>query len=306
MELNPLTAVTAECPYDYYERLAAERPFRYDEGLRCWVAAGAESVEAALTHPALRVRPPAEPIPAAMRGTVIGTFFSRMVRMNDGEAHASMREAVHALMESLDTRDVDPRELGVEPTPEALMYEYPSRAIAAMLGLRVSDIPGIEKYAQALARAIGPGATAEDIHRGDIAVPVLEALFSSRFSDAEVCANAIALLFQGYDSLAGAIGHALYPHSDPRELSVHNTRRFSARDIEIAGARVEAGASVLIVLASAPQFAFGTGPHACVAARIAPRIVEAAARFAHSHMELNRLVRSGFRPLQNVRIPVFA
>jgi cytochrome P450 len=63
---------------------------------------------------------------------------------------------------------------------------------------------------------------------------------------------------------------------------------------------------VLVLLATAPRFAFGTGPHACAAAQLAPRIVDAAVTFARSHIALDQLERRGFLPLQNVRIPVLA
>jgi hypothetical protein len=306
MEMNPIAAVTSEDPYTYYDRLVAERPFAYDESLRCWVAAGAGSLEEALTHPGLRVRPIAEPVPAAMLGTAVGALFSQMVRMSDGAAHALRRTVVHALVDAFDAAHIEPYALGVEATPEALMFAYPSRAVAAMLGLEHGVIPGIEVHASALARAIGPGATAADIDRADAALPVLEAMFAPRYRDPETRANAIAFLFQGYDSVAGAIGHALDPRADPRERSIHNTRRFAAQDVEIAGKRVESEASVLVVLASAPRYAFGTGPHACVAAQIVPQIVDAAVRFARANVDLAGLVRAGFQPLQNARIPVFA
>jgi cytochrome P450 len=303
MQLDPISAVTAEDPYPYYERLAAERPFAYDEGSRCWVAAGVESVEAVLTDQALRVRPIAEPVPALMRDTALGTLFSQMVRMNEGPAHNQLQAVVRSLIDSLNTKCLDPHELGIDATPDALMFAYPSRAIAAMLGIRRSDVAGIEHHARALARAIGPGATATDIDHADIAVKGVDAIFAQRFDDAQVRSNAVAFLFQGYDGLAGAIGHALYPRSDRRELAIHNTRRFAAAEATIASTRVAAGDVVLAVLATAPRFAFGTGPHACVAAQIAPRIVDAAVSYARSHIALDHLVRRGFLPLQNVRIP---
>lgn len=304
MELNPISAVTAEHPHAYYERLAREKPFGYDDDLRCWVAAGNESVEAALTHAALRARPKAEPVPVAMRGTAVGTLFSRMVRMNDGTAHTAMRTIVNALIDSVDAAVIDPAALHVAATADALMFAYPSRAIAAMLGIDASVVPGIEQYARALARAIGPSATPEHIRDADAVVTVLDTAFSARFPDALTRANAIAFLFQGYDGLAGAIGHALYPHSDRRELAIHNTRRFVVKKAEILGTEIESESTVLVVLATAPRFTFGTGPHACAAAQIAPRIVNAAIAFARARINLDKLVRNGFLPLQNVRVPV--
>jgi cytochrome P450 len=306
VELNPISAVVAENPYPYYERLAADHPFSFNEILHSWVAAGVESVEAVLQNPALRVRPIDEPVPVLMRDTALATLFSRMVRMNDGPAHAELHAAIRPLVASLNAGGYGPQELDIEATPDALMFTYPSRAIAAMLGITGPEVVGVEHHARALARAIGPGATAEDIHRADAAVTALDALFASRFGDAKIRANAVAFLFQGYDSLAAAIGHALYPHSDPREVAIHNTRRFAAQDTTISGSRIKRGAAVLVLLATAPQYAFGVGPHACVAAQVARAVVDAAVRHARTHIALDRLARRGFLPLQNARIPVFA
>ena len=52
-----------------------------------WVASGAQLVEEVLSHPALRVRPLAEPVPAAIAGGSAGEVFGALVRMNDGARH---------------------------------------------------------------------------------------------------------------------------------------------------------------------------------------------------------------------------
>ena len=46
---------------------------------------------AVLTSEACRVRPPAEPVPRALAGSAAGSVFGRLVRMNDGDAHAAAR-----------------------------------------------------------------------------------------------------------------------------------------------------------------------------------------------------------------------
>src|SRR5438309_2325831 len=93
-DLTPLTAVTAADPYPFYATLA-ERPDPFwDDRLNMWVAAGAPAVVAVLSAPGLRVRPPAEPVPAGLIGTAAGDVFGRLVRMTDGPVQARLKSAV--------------------------------------------------------------------------------------------------------------------------------------------------------------------------------------------------------------------
>jgi cytochrome P450 len=99
---HPIAAVTHTNPYPFYADLVAHRPFYYDEPLKLWVASSAEAVTAVLTHPAARVRPPAEPVPTPLRGSPAGDFFGALVRMNDGERrHNRPREAMIASIDGI-------------------------------------------------------------------------------------------------------------------------------------------------------------------------------------------------------------
>jgi len=91
---NPIEAVTHVDPYPYYRQLREQRPLYFDEGLKLWVASSHAVIDEAFHNVALRVRPPAEPVPQALLGTAAGEVFAQLVRMTDGEFHAAHKPAV--------------------------------------------------------------------------------------------------------------------------------------------------------------------------------------------------------------------
>ena len=337
MTLTPIAAATADDPYGYYARLAVERPFFYDDALRCWVACSVKAVEAVLGNDGFHVRPAVEPIPSIMQRTPLGELFARMVRMTDGPAHALRRQFVEALVNAMNVGTIAAALPDLEHDPlDKLMFTFPSRAIATLLGIAAARVPGIEDYARALARAIAPSATAEDIPRASSAVTALDGIFAERFPDVAQRLGAIGLLFQTYDGTAGLIGNTLFqlaiaqPEitrrivSDAKTLAgfvaevarldppVHNTRRFAGSDIAIEDALVRSGESVLVVLAAANYdseakgrtFTFGEGTHACIAARLAITIASVAVRaLVETGIDFAQIVRNGFLSASNVRVP---
>ena len=101
---NLLTAAAHPDPYPYYAALLAYCPFYREHRLGLWVALGAREVAEILSSQALRVRPPAEPVPAAIAGASAGEIFKNLVRMNDGPRHARAKSAVGACLGAIDTR----------------------------------------------------------------------------------------------------------------------------------------------------------------------------------------------------------
>ena len=107
-----------------------------------------------------------------------------------------------------------------------------------------------------------------------------------------------------------------------------NTRRFAEQAIELAGHRVAQGQGILVVLASANRdealnpdpdrfdparaqprsMGFGSGPHGCPGAAIAIEIAASAIRFLRETDRFNKYFGQpqGFRPLGNIRCPLFA
>lgn len=148
-----------------------------------------------------------------------------------------------------------------------------------------------------------------------------------------LAANLAGLLFQSCEAGAGLLGNALVlagrrgvhgPVTDAaaralvdevlrKDPPVHNTRRFLAAGIETGGQRIEAGQTVLLVLAAAAMaepeagWPFGALGHACPGAGLARR---------HAASALSHLLRAGadapalaarfrYRPLPNARVPQF-
>lgn len=337
MILTPVTASTAEDPYAYYARIAAEHPFFHDDALRSWVACSVKAVDAVLGNDAFLVRPAIEPVPSIMQGTPLGELFSRMVRMTDGPAHAPRRLDAEALVGAMNAGAIAAALPDLQHDPlDKVMFTFPSRAVAALLGIDATRSHGVEEFARALARAIAPGASADDIPRASSAVVALERIFAERFPEVQQRFGAIGLLFQTYDGTAGLIGNTLHQLAvaqaeitrrivaDPKTLTgfvaevarldppVHNTRRFASSDIAVEDALVRSGESVLVVLAAANYdstaagrtFTFGEGVHACVAARLAVTIASVAVHaIVETGLDLARIVRNGFYPAPNVRVP---
>jgi cytochrome P450 len=165
-----------------------------------------------------------------------------------------------------------------------------------------------------------------------------------------VVANGIGFLSQPYEATAGLIGNALLAlasrpetrdqiDADPgllhlviREVlrydsPVQNTRRFLAEDGIVAGEKMRAGDSILVILAAANRdpsanpnpdqfdifrkerriFTFGVGAHACPGETLATTIAKAGVgRLIASGVALGRSAETmTYRASTNTRIPVF-
>jgi cytochrome P450 len=374
--LDPIAAVTHAAPYGYYQTLAAERPLYRDGALGLWVASSAAAVTAALESVSGRVRPPAEPVPAAIVGSPAGEIFGSLVRMNDGARHAALRPAVMRALAGIDPvatahaardwLDETIAERGGKIGRDALdeiLFALPLAVMAALLGVPADRRRTVAAAIGDFVRGVAPGGSAGQVAQGKRAAAELLGLFGplkprdglvgrlreEMGEDAVgfAIANAIGFLFQTHDATAGLIGNALvtaaehpdaYRHAREHaqfaafvdevlrfDPPVHNTRRFLAEDAVIAGQAMRAGEAILVVLAAAGRdplanphperfdldrrdrriFTFGLGRHACPGQTIAAAIAAAA---------VERLVPAldgpidgvAYRPLSNVRIPVFS
>ncbi|SES04953.1 Cytochrome P450 [Streptomyces sp. yr375] len=264
---SPISAVRLPDPYPYYATLVAERPFAYDDDLSAWVASDAEAVTAVLRAEALRVRPPAEPVPAGIVGTPAGEVFGSLVRMTDGDVRGRLKRVVVDALGHADlaaaarlaadrTRAVLAR--GGEVPYEELMFGVPARVVAGLCGLDagvddeaarligdfVQCIPATAtpdqqraaaEAAGQLQKLLGPGIErAADGLLGDL----VRAARAADWADtAPLLANAIGFLSQTYDATAGLIGntlvalargHAVPPTADGLELLVREVVRYDA------------------------------------------------------------------------------
>jgi cytochrome P450 len=183
MPADPLEAVTHPDPYPYYRTLAAHRPFGFDERLGLWVAAGPAEVAAVLAHPDCRVRPAAQPVPPALAGNAAGALFGRLIRMNDGAAHAPLKAILLRLMAAIGTDAARARAAtqatALEPVPgmapadgaavNRWMFTLPVVTVADLLGLPVragADAMAVATQVAAYAAAQSPLATADEVAAG--------------------------------------------------------------------------------------------------------------------------------------------
>jgi cytochrome P450 len=284
-----LDAVTHADPYPFYARRTAERPLGRDEMLGLWIASSAESVTAVLTHPALRVRPPAEPVPKALLGSPAAEVFGCLVRMRDGDAHGALKRAVTATFDGLTPARVAAaaeREAAVlgdgfgrRESLTRFAYALSARVVGALLGFDDAVRDEVARLAGEAARAVFPGGTSEQVERGKGALARLMTIAGEHVGagpgdSMAALANTIGFLLQAHDATAALIGTTLLtlarrpdllarieasPDALPAfvdevvrfDAPVQNTRRFAAEPVVFGDATLESGEAVLVLLAAA-------------------------------------------------------
>jgi len=243
---NVVAAATHPDPYPFYARLVAERPFGWDAAAGAWVAASAAAVEAVFASPLCRVRPPGEPVPAAIAGTAAGEVFARLARMSDGACHHRRRAGVRGAMATLDLAAAE--ELSSRWTRASWAedegwgaeagFRLPLFVVASMLGVPDERLRELSQWTRDFVRCVAPGADPASVAGGaegaarlmelfaddEIAsAPPLRALASGLAAAGEadartVAANAIGLLFQSHDATAGLLGNAIVALAENPEV----------------------------------------------------------------------------------------
>ncbi len=211
----------------------------WDAGRGLWVAAGAALVEEVLSHHALRVRPLAEPVPAAIAGGSAGEVFSALVRMNDGERHAAPKLALQralALGASGELAQQRAQAVGERLLAEgrplgAWAFEAPVSTVASLLGFSDAQLPAVARWMGDFVACLSPLSSAEQIGQahaaslrllaamrellqavpaGSLAATVAqEAAVAGWQNDHAIVANLVGLLSQTYEATAGLLGNSL-------------------------------------------------------------------------------------------------
>ena len=211
-----------------------------------WVANGAALVEEVLGHPALRVRPVAEPVPAAIAGGSAGEIFGALVRMNDGERHAAPKLALQRALAQFAlatpetpsapavqarARDVAARLLADGRPIGAWAFEAPVSTVASLLGFTDGQLPAVARWMGDFVACLSPPSSAErigqaheaslrllsamrellrDAPAGSLAAAVAqEAAAAGWRNDHAIVANLVGLLSQTYEATAGLLGNGL-------------------------------------------------------------------------------------------------
>lgn len=231
---DPLEAVAHPDPYPYYAALARERPFYHDDRLGLWVAAGPQAIRAVLTCPAARVRPPGEPVPAALGAGPAAQMFGRFIRMNDGAVHERLKPMLTAYLTQRTAADLaEPAwpAIGNDPAQvDRYLYQAPVHAQACLMGLPDEVAASCAREIEAFMAACRPGADAAAVARADQAAQALQARMLAHLRAARgdaalgvlrrlalaggveadaLAANLTGLLLQSCEAGAGLLGNAL-------------------------------------------------------------------------------------------------
>lgn len=367
--MDAIAAVTHAQPYPYYAQLAARPGLHYDTGLKLWVAAHPATVMAVMENPACRVRPVAEPVPAAIAGGAAGFVFGELVRMNDGARHAAPKLALQRALAALDPALVrrtaweNARKLArYHPVQtadglSAWQFAVPVQTVAHLLGF--GDTAKVAQWMGEFVACLSPLSGAAQLERahgaaqslldslralvhsgaacpGSLLAQVLAEAEAAGWKHADaILANLAGLLSQTYEATAGLIGNAVVAlangaghdgdlaalvrsvlRDDP---PIHNTRRFMAENAVVGGAELQAGQTILVVLAAAgraapalpasagreaPLYAYGHGVHACPGQALSQTIACAALGALLAQGPLPPLAWR-YQPSVNARIPLF-
>jgi len=211
----------------------------WDAGRGLWVAAGTALVEEVLSHPALLVRPLAEPVPAAIAGGSAGEVFGALVRMNDGERHAAPKLALQralALAAGGNLAQQRAQAVGERLLAEgrpigAWAFEAPVSTVASLLGFGDAQLPAVARWMGDFVACLSPLSSAEQIGQahaaslrllaamrellqavpaGSLAATVAqEAAAVGWQNDHAIVANLVGLLSQTYEATAGLLGNSL-------------------------------------------------------------------------------------------------
>lgn len=238
---NALDAVTHANPYPYYDGLLALQGLQFDAGLGLWIAAGADYVMAVMRHPDCRVRPTAEPVPAAIAGGAAGQVFGALVRMNDGERHAQPKLALQRALAGVSAQAAQQcaaqiaRRLWRGDGMADWMFEAPVSAIASLLGFADSRLPAVAAWMEEFVACLSPHSDAAQIERAHAAAQALLDSFKELMREASasaapgsllaqvvaeaeavgwneshaLLANLVGLLSQTYEATAGLIGNSV-------------------------------------------------------------------------------------------------
>jgi cytochrome P450 len=211
----------------------------WDAARGMWIAAGTALVEEALSCPALRVRPSAEPVPAAVAGGSAGEVFGALVRMNDGERHAAPKVALQRALAAAAAgdlarqraRDVAVRLLADERPIGAWTFEAPVSTVASLLGFSDAQLPAVARWMGDFVACLSPlssDAQIEQAHAASLrllgamrellqaapahslaAAVAEEAAAAGWRNDHAILANLVGLLSQTYEATAGLLGNCL-------------------------------------------------------------------------------------------------
>lgn len=202
--------------------------------LGLWQAEDPALSAALLQRPELGVRPPGQPLPATLQGSLLGRLFGRWLRQRDDAARGAPKAALARALQALPADQLRAQArrqaaLALRGGWNHWVWATPSASIAALLGLpldSLADQRRLHEQLRAMAGALhgGPAAAAEPACAAllqALATPAataapLQACLSRLApaqhwpgGDEEFEANRLALLWQSHEAGAALLGNAL-------------------------------------------------------------------------------------------------
>ncbi|HEX7737983.1 MAG TPA: cytochrome P450 [Ktedonobacteraceae bacterium] len=244
---NPIEAVTHPDPYTYYARLVERTPIYRDEAAGYWVVSSAAAVTDVLDSALCRVRPAREQVPTALLGSAAGEIFRHLVRMNDGQEHDALKQAVISALHTLDLAQTAQLSrtwaslLLEKLKPERqtgrlsdFAFSLPVYTIASLLGVPGEHLEQTARWMSDFVRCLAPSSTPEQLESGKAAANHLRELLraclasqeatgtqsllshlaravrSAGYADMDTAIdNGVGLISQSYEATAGLIGNTL-------------------------------------------------------------------------------------------------
>lgn len=232
-----LQAAMQPDPYPYYTRLRQGPDLPFDPTSGCYLASRSAVIAAVLQHPAARVRPVTQPVPAALQGHRCGDIFAALLRMTDGPQQQQLKTVLQRQLAAVSPAALTGLCLEVlhEVTslqrPDAaafskLVYQLPVRVIAQCLGMQPAAARLAATAIADFVRCLPAHATAADILAADAATSQLQMLIHDCVQDASswsaalagewgtvtvqiASANLLGLLSQSYEATAGLLANSL-------------------------------------------------------------------------------------------------
>jgi len=208
-----------------------------------WVAAHASSVAQILADRSFRVRPMAEPVPAAFEGRAAGEIFRHLVRMNDGDRHDRPKHILQRALSSLPAQIISSQATATAarllPTTldaEALtawMYQAPVAVVAQLIGFPAGEQSAIARDVRDFVACLSALSTTEQLDDASAAAQRLRSRLSDTLASLQptsghlashiladahgagwtdngaIVANLVGLLSQTYEATAGLIGNSI-------------------------------------------------------------------------------------------------